>query len=225
MNERGLRVVADVHERESRIPELLRTFGASVETRSLVAGDYLVGETVIVERKRVLDLHAAVIAGRLWRQLGALRAQGSRFPYLIVEGTDLDRGPLNPSAVRGICLTAIELGIALVRSDHQRDTASWLFRLAARERVSTRCDRPIHAQRPKRPAVHPGEAMLAAVPGISTASARALLKAFDSVAEIAAAGPAAWRRVPGIGPVRSRRLEHALSSPFDHRSNGQVLST
>jgi len=107
------------HEVKSGIPELLEGLGAEVECAPLPAADYAVGLDTLVERKRVLDLHGAVIKGRIWPQLGKLRS-ASAFPYLLVEGTDLDRGPLAPNAIRGVCLAAIDLGIALLRTDHQR---------------------------------------------------------------------------------------------------------
>src|SRR5712691_910700 len=118
----AVRVVVDVHEAKSGIAEMLAEFGASVERASLPAGDYAVGAETLIERKRVLDLHAAVLKGRLWPQLGKLRA-ACAFPYLLLEGTDVDRGPLQPNAVRGACLAVIDQGIALLRSDHQRDSA------------------------------------------------------------------------------------------------------
>ena len=69
--------------------------------------------------------------GRLWLQLGKLRA-ACAFPYLLVEGTDIDRGPLHHNAVRGVCLAVIDQGIALLRSGYQRDSALWIHRLAVR---------------------------------------------------------------------------------------------
>src|SRR6266511_5729573 len=114
----SVRIVADVHEIKSGIPELLEELGAQVECAPLPAADYAVGLDTLVERKRVLDLHGAVIKGRIWPQLGKLRS-ASAFPYLLVEGTDLDRGPLAPNAIRGVCLAAIDLGIALLRTSQR----------------------------------------------------------------------------------------------------------
>ena len=59
--------------------------------------------------------------------------------------------------------------------------------------------------------VETAEALLAAVPGISTACARALLERFGSVAAVVAADPAEWLAVPGIGPERARALADALN--------------
>jgi len=211
----GLHIVADVHEEKSGIPAALEQLGAEVELAALPAGDYALGADTIVERKRVRDLHAAIVKGRLWPQLARLRA-ACAFPYLLLEGTDLDRGPLHPNAVRGACLAVIDQGIALLRSDHQRDSALWLYRLAARcQRIELPADRPAYAQRQKaQPGGEAAEALLAAVPGISTGSARALLERFGTVAGVVAAGPEAWLDVPGIGPERARSLAETLNVPW-----------
>ena len=52
--------------------------------------------------------------------------------------------------------------------------------------------------------------MLAAVPGISTVTARALLERFGSLGGIAAASPEELLDVPGIGKERARALADAL---------------
>lgn len=53
--------------------------------------------------------------------------------------------------------------------------------------------------------------MLAAVPGISTTLARALLERFGSVAGVVAADPVEWLSVPGIGPERAHALEETFT--------------
>lgn len=206
-----MRIVVDVHERESRIAETLAELGAEVEVAALSAGDYAVGADTLVERKRVLDLHTAVAKGRLWPQLAKLRA-ACAFPYLLVEGSDLDRGPLHHNAIRGVCLAVIDQGIALLRSGYQRDSALWVHRLAVRcQQLEPAAERPVYSQRPRpKPGDETAEAVLAAVPGISTSSARALLERFGSVAAVVMAAPAEWLTVPGIGSERARALEETF---------------
>ena len=202
-----VKIIVDIHERQSGIAETLAELGAEVEFASLPAGDYAVGADTLVERKRVLDLHGAVVKGRLWPQLGKLRA-ACAFPYLLVEGTDIDRGPLHHNAVRGVCLAVIDQGIALLRSGYQRDSALWIHRLAVRcQELEPAGERPAYAQRPRaKPGDETAEALLASVPGISTTSARALLEHFGSVAAIVNAELAELLTVRGIGPERARAL-------------------
>src|SRR5207249_3510283 len=90
-------------------------------------------------------------------------------------------------------------------------SALWLRLLACRtDGVRIQRDRPAYAQRLKPHAEQVREAMLAAVPGISTHSARALLERFGSIAQLIESGPESWRAVPGIGRTRAEALGRAL---------------
>lgn len=51
-----VKIIIDVHERQSGIADTLAELGAEIEMAQLPAGDYAVGATTLVERKRVLDL-------------------------------------------------------------------------------------------------------------------------------------------------------------------------
>ena len=121
---------------------------------------------------------------------------------------------LHPNAIRGACLAAIDQGVALLRSADREDSALWLHRLAVR------CQRD--AMPPELPAPIPraalapetvAEAMLSAVPGISTVTARALLAEFGSLTAVAGASPDALLAVSGIGKERARALVEALGRP------------
>lgn len=201
-----LRVVVDVYERESRLRRALEELGVELETRRLSIGDYVAGHA-IVERKSVRDLHLAIIGGRFWPQVGRLRRVRAT-PYLLVEGEDIDAGPLRPASVRGALLAVGELGIQVVRSATPEDSALWLQILGLRRRRRARTAAH-YAQRP--PIEDADAAMLAAVPGISTVSAHALLDRFGTVANVVNAGPENWLSVPGIGPRRAAALAEALS--------------
>jgi Fanconi anemia group M protein len=217
-------IIVDIYEPESRIAEYLEELGASVEFRLLDAGDYVVGEGVLVERKRVLDLHVAIVRGRLWRQIGQLRSSCRR-PYLLIEGTDLGRGPLHIEAVRGAYLAVLDQGIGVLRSDHQRDRAAWLYRMAVRrQHTHGKGDKPVYAQRPK-DRLHPSEAVLSSVPGISVTTASALLRRFGSVSAIVAASPADWMTVKGVGEGRAEALRAAFGSPPAHEASRSMPSS
>jgi DNA excision repair protein ERCC-4 len=208
------RIIADVHELQSGIPGLLEQRGVIVETRALPVADFKVGPHALVERKSVLDLHISIVQGRLWPQLGRLR-RSSSFAYLLVEGADIDTGPLQAKAIRGACLAVIDLGISLLRSADAADSALWLERLAVRRQQGLPRDRPAYAQRPKRVAGVPAaEAALAAVPGISVVFARRLLSTFGTLERVLLASEEAWRSVPGTGPARAAALAAAFREPI-----------
>jgi ERCC4-type nuclease len=210
--QRQPQVVADVHERQSGIPRALENLGVDVTIAPLRAGDYGIGSDVVVERKSVLDLHGSIERGRFWPQIGKLK-YASAFPFLLLEGEDIEDGPLSPKAIRGACVAVIQRGIRLVRTTDQNDSALWLERIAVRAAKYQPIDRPRYAQRPPPAPKDAPEAMLAAVPGISTEGARALLKHFGSVTNVVNADEAQWQSVPGIGPTRASALAATFASP------------
>jgi len=183
----------------------LRGRGVPTEVRRLSVGDYIAG-LAVVERKSVRDLHLSIIEKRLWTQIGRL-SRATRHPYLLVEGTDLDAGPLRPASVRGAILAVQELGIGLIRADGPHDSALWLEILAGRDRPRRRSARVFASS-----ASSPHEAMLAAVPGISVVTARALLDHFGSVAAVLAANPSEWLSIHGVGPKRSQAIKNMLAA-------------
>lgn len=196
------------------MPALLEQLGASVEVVALSAGDYVVGDDTIVERKAVLDLHSSVRRGHLWAQLAKLRA-ACPFPYLLIEGRDLDGGGrgLHPNSIRGACLAVIDQGVALLRSVDQSDSARWLHRLAVRcQRETPPTELPPLVPRATIPPESVAEAMLSAIPGISTITARALLGKFGSLAGVLAASETSLLEVRGVGTERARSLVGALRS-------------
>lgn len=210
MNASRPRILVDRFETKTTVLRELRCRGVLVEVGALAAGDYDVGGGALVERKTVLD-HASIQSGRLWRQLGKLRDLAS-VPYLLVEGRGLDTGPLENTVVRGACLAVLGQGVGILWSKDPADSACWLELLARRRHTSrVRRDRPAYAQRRKPRIEDAGEAMLAAVPGISAEGARALLRRFGSVSAIVEAGPEAWHAVPGIGRAKAEALRRAVA--------------
>lgn len=199
--------MADVFERGCAVPAELARLGVDVEIIALASGDYRIGRDVLVERKTVRDLHGSLASGRLFAQIGRIRDEAS-FPYLLVEGTDLDAGPRHPNAVRGALLAIAELGVSTIRSVDAVDSARWLYRLVVRG-----ARRRAAAAAPARQAAVPGVAVLAGVPGISVGIASSLVERFGSVEGVLAAGPDAWAGVEGIGRVRAQALASALLQP------------
>jgi ERCC4-type nuclease len=72
-----VRIVADVRERFSGVPRLLSGTGLDVTMEWLRCGDRAAGGGALVERKRVRGMHAAIVAGTFWPQIGRLRAMDS----------------------------------------------------------------------------------------------------------------------------------------------------
>jgi ERCC4-type nuclease len=205
------RIVVDCREPLDRIPRALRQLGIAVAKARLSNGDYALPNGVVVDRKTVYGFHDSLTRGTFWPQLGRLRG-ATRAPYLLVEGRNLHAGRLAERAVIGAILAVVGQGVPVLWSSDEFETAEWLAALARRAagRQPVR-DRPAYAQ--ARPGRVVSEAMLAAVPGISTKRARALLCEFGNIAAIVSADDDALRSVPGMGAVQAGRLRAAFLQP------------
>src|SRR6266576_1732119 len=210
-----MRLIADIHERESGIAAELRRLGADVEEHQLDAGDYRLGGLALIERKTVTDLHQSVYRGRFWAQIGKLR-RSTRWPYLLIEGQLLYCGCLSREAVRGLIIAVSDLGETVCRSDDVRDSALWIHRIASRRATAPNRDIPVYAQRQNRyERDSPAEQALSAAPGVSTVTARTLLVRFGTLKDVLLASHAELMSVPGVGPSRAAEIA-ALAAGTSH---------
>src|SRR5918999_1839340 len=83
------RIVVDERERKSRIPDILRQAGATIDFAQLKVGDYIVSPETAIERKTIQDLINSIYDGRLFVQCSQLTEHYVK-PVLIIEGNIID---------------------------------------------------------------------------------------------------------------------------------------
>ena len=203
-----LTILVDHRERRSGVVEALSNRSIEVVFARLPVGDYVVSRGVGVERKTVADLHRSLRDGRLWNQIASL-AIDLDAAYLLVEGTNLDRGSVSRAGIRGALVQATELGLTVLRSSDPDDSGLWLERLAAR-RAWIRAPRVRRRSR-SCPDGSPAS-MLCQIPGISPRIAGHLLNRFGDVAGVAAASPVQLMAIPWIGLGRAAAIKRHLTS-------------
>jgi ERCC4-type nuclease len=196
-------VLFDHREIKSGIPAALSAAGVAVAPGQLPAGDYVLSDRLVVERKTGADLAASVKDRRLFEQVERLRAAYASV-VLLVEGEPIH---ISERSWKGALGRVLVTGVSVLRTDDPRDSAAWLVRLHRLEGKgpSEARGRP----RPRRPTEdleRLAEDVLRCLPGISTVGAGRLLAHFGSLAAVFAADEAQLRRVPGIGPVRGAAL-------------------
>jgi len=194
----------DHGERRSGVPAELERLGVDVHGARLPAGDYVLSDRLVVERKGPADLAASIKDRRLFEQLARL-ADGYPSVVLMVEG---DPVHMREAAWQGALGRALTLGASLLRTRDPRDTAEWIARLyrlegkpASEPRGSPRLRRPTDDD------LQTAEDVLRSLPGISIAGADRLLARFVSLERVFAAGREELLEVRGIGPVRAGTLD------------------
>jgi len=202
----GPAIVADDRETPSRVVEALRLAGAALEVAHLEVGDYAIGDRILVERKTARDFVDTLVERDLLGQVRALADAVPR-PVMVVEGADLySHRNIHPNAIRGaLAAIAVDMGVTLLYSANERETAELLLVLARREEGG-RGERKSHPRKSRRSVRDQQLYALSALPDIGPRTALILLDAFGSLLGVFSADRAALAAIPGIGEKTAARI-------------------
>jgi ERCC4-type nuclease len=202
-------VVFDHREVRSGIPDALAAAGIDLKPEQLPAGDYVVSDRLVVERKTGADLAASIKDRRLFDQIARLKASFEAV-VLVVEGEPVH---ISESSWQGALARAVASGASLLRTANSDETAMWLTRFHHLEGKppSELRGRP-QPRRPTTDLSDVAEDVLRCLPGVSSVGARRLLEHFGSLRAVFAADEHALRAVPGIGPIRGATLARLFGS-------------
>jgi len=214
---------ADHRERPSGIAGILtRVYGLQVRECVLVAGDYRIGNRILVERKTWLDFAQSIVDGRLFRQAARLR-KACELPLLLVEGNREIPIPvdIHPHAVRGaISSIALQWQIPVIFSNDPEDSALLLHLIAQQETKSPGLISFRPGSRLKR-AEKQRLRVLQGLPSVGPKLAGALLARFHSVERVMTASAEELQEVDGIGKTKAGKIRSVLTeaSPSDPRKS------
>lgn len=223
-----VRVVADERERNSRVPDLVRQTGASVDFAQLPVGDYIVSPEEVVERKTIRDLISSIYDGRLYIQCSQLVKHFPR-PVIVVQGdiSELTQVPADieadkarrlaerlPLAYEAIASIIMEFRIPVVHTPSAEYTAQLLVTLAKRSLKDGKATGPLLRKIKKENPVYLQQlSVLSSVPGIGDKLAARLLQKFHTPTRALNASAAQLATIPGFGLARAERVRRILDSP------------
>jgi len=210
----GPKIIIDDRETSSRVVELLSGMGAAIRLERLAHGDYAIGDRILVERKTARDFVDTLINRDLLGQVKAMAETALR-PVLIIEGGDLySQRDIHPNAIKGVLAAlTVDMGVSLLFTKDDQDTAQMLFVLAKRE-DSERGERKVHPRKSHRSLREEQEYIISSFPEIGMRNARLLLTHFGSVHAIAHAEIADLLAVKGIGEKTARRMFDLCRRPY-----------
>jgi ERCC4-type nuclease len=181
-----------------------------VQIQRLPAGDYLIEDTVLVERKTCADFALSLVDGRLFPQAAALTRRPER-TILLLEGPRPVRMPdVHPHALQGALVSLAAMWRLPVV--HARDPEESLLALRFLAQQARRAGGVLkrYDRRPKRLASRKLY-VLQGLPGIGPGLARRLLARFGSVERVITANPAALMQVRGVGRTKAVRIRELVS--------------
>lgn len=179
-----------------------------VITARLQIGDFLIDDSVIIERKTAADFAASLLDGRLFSQAARI-VQSPLRPAYIIEGNAEDWKALKVkrAALQGALISLmLTFDIPVLRSNDPQETARLLF-YAGQQLVRARTGEqvPTRQIKAKRRSTRQRR-VLQSLPGIGPDRAKRLLEHFGSVRACLAADAEALAAINGIGPTTARRI-------------------
>jgi len=202
----GPAITVDDRETSSKVVEVLSNLGARIRLERLPAGDYAIGDRILVERKTATDFADTLINRDLLGQVKAIADAAPR-PVLIIEGGDpAMQRDIHPNAIRGVLAAiTVDMGVAILLTKDEQDTAQMLYVLAKREDAE-RGERKMHPHKTQRSLREEQEYVVSAFPEIGLRNARILLSHFGSVQALVNAELADLVAIKGIGEKTAQRI-------------------
>jgi Fanconi anemia group M protein len=202
----GPRISIDDRETSSKVVEILSGLGAAIRLERLAHGDYAIGDRILIERKTSRDFVDTLINRDLLGQIKAMADKVPR-PVVIIEGGDLyTQRDIHPNAIKGVLAAlTIDMGVSLLFTRDEQDTAQMLFVLAKREN-SERGEHKVHPHKSHRSLREEQEYIISSFPEIGMKNARLLLSHFGSVQAIVNAELPELLAIRGIGEKTGQKI-------------------
>jgi DNA excision repair protein ERCC-4 len=208
----NLRIVIDVREKKSGIPDLLKAVGVNIEIKTLPIGDYIVAPETVVERKSIQDLMSSIFDGRLFDQCSRLK-EHFQHPIILIEGNvdEIDSITENPLIFYGALSTiAIDFKIPIIPTSSASHTAKLLVSMCSRKQShkgpflkKIRKSNDLQKQQ---------LSTLCSLPGVGEKTAIRMLKKFGSPLQVFTAPYTELSKVEGLGESRAKKIKKMLES-------------
>lgn len=174
----NIKIIADLHEKNSLIISELINKGVNVEIKHLKVGDYLIND-IAIERKTYNDFISSIINKRLIRQLEEIK----QYPnyLLIIEGEETEIN-MNKNAIKGFLLSVLlKSKVPILFTRDYEETSEFLYILAKKKEnnsFSLRARKRIMSKKEQL------KYILEGFPGIGPSTSKKLLKKFKSIKNI-----------------------------------------
>lgn len=212
-----IEIIIDYRESNEILKEAFRSnHMINLKTGKLKAGDFLINNLLLVERKTIKDFVMSIKDGRLFQQAANL---GSSFKHrmLILEGgsNDIKNIKMARNAIQGALISlSLKFRIPVLRSVSPNDTVR-IIMMAYQQIIN---DRLLIGSPPNRPGpmkstnkVKQQLFILQSLPGIGPVKAKSLIKKFGTLNAIFSSSPNDLKEVPGIGNYLSKKIVSLLN--------------
>ncbi|MFC1859783.1 ERCC4 domain-containing protein [Thermodesulfobacteriota bacterium] len=207
-----MEIIADYREKPSGLLDLLKKTDFYMRVKKVPYGDYIVNDSVTIERKTSLDFLLSLIDGQLYKQISDLKKY-STYPVLLIEGNPYQADiNFDHAAIQGALISVQATWyIPILFSNSKEESANILVAIGKQSEknldvVSLRSeDRPKNLQ-PKQLYILQG------LPGVGPTLAKRLIENFSSVSKIMRASIDELSKIEGLGKVSARKIREVLDT-------------
>ncbi|MCS7108574.1 MAG: ERCC4 domain-containing protein [Sulfolobales archaeon] len=217
-----VKIYVDEREKSSGIPDILNRLGLTIIYKMLEVGDYVISDSLVIERKRVDDLVRSVFDGRFFEQMSKL-SEVCEIPMIIVEGDLNDIRYLTSKwkSIEGALLTAIiNFGVIPYYTKDLRHTADVIRHVAEKfSNVSSFKSYFRRTAKPKDEDVRSWQLyILQSLPGVGVKTAHKLLEKFSNVRSVFNASLSELSMIEGISDEKAGRIIKVITEPYVKKS-------
>jgi DNA excision repair protein ERCC-4 len=209
-----MRISVDYRERASGLLELIREHDVFVEVKPLPFGDYIINDSITIERKTARDFLISIIDGRLFTQLSNLKKH-CPCPVFLIEGnpckTDVD---IDPAAIKGALISVETIWyVPIVFTRSKEDSVETLLMMGKQDETYMDVVPLRGGYRPKRLKSRQLY-ILQGLRKVGPTVAKRLLQHFHSVRQIMNASVEELIAVEGVGMVSAKAIREVLDSEY-----------
>lgn len=205
---KGVTIIADTLE-EKIIDELKKIKGCNVIEKRLKVADFILSESVGIERKKAGDFVRSIMDGRLFRQVEELKKNFEK-PVLIIEGNNFKR--IHPNALRGTLATlAVDFHVPIIWTRNSEDTALTIYFLAKREQEEKKKSIGFKGKKKANTLEDYALNVLCSFPGIGMEKAKTILNHTGNLRSFFMMDKVSLKNIPGIGEKLATQISEILN--------------
>ncbi len=207
------RISMDIYEPAEMRMALVK-LGARVTVAYLGIGDYILSDSVCIERKTISDFLSSMYSGRLGYQLQHLSA-AFKMPFLLIEGRPENRPrTVNMRSFYGyVSRLVLSSPIGVLQTPDMATSALLIWLMS--QKIGTSPSNPRLRPSKARDDMETALLLLEALPGIGPVLSRRLLHEFKSLRSILQAPEHSISRVRGVGSRKARKIVDLLDRTFE----------
>ena len=193
----------------------LKLLGAELEKSQLPAGDYIVGDDCVIERKDINDFVNSIIDLRLFDQARRMKKSFGKV-IVVVEGAGHERNMHESSFYGALVSLVTDYGISVVSTKTMDETAKFIFYTAKHIQASgdnARLPR-VKGQKKTNTVEELQRAVVESLPGIGPKTAVKLLEVFGSVRGLASSNVEQLSKIEGVGMKRAKDIHETFNKKY-----------